>query len=337
MDPRRENLNIQKWVVVIAVILFIIKIAAYWLTHSVAVLTDALEGTVNVIAGFIGWYSLLIAARPRDENHPYGHGKAEFVSATIEGTLITVAGALIIYKGIGSLLNPSPLQQLDTGIILVGITAVINFIVGTLSIRKGKKNNSLALIASGNHLRSDTYSTIGIIAGLFLIYFTGLLWLDSVVAILFAIIIIITGYRIVRKSIAGIMDEADIKLLNKMVSKLNDTRRENWIDLHNLRVIKYGGQLHVDCHLTVPWYLNVHEAHKEIDELSKQIREEFGDVLEVFVHSDGCQYFQCSICSKEDCPVRQHSFHQRVIWTLDNLVIDRKHSPETVPQQPVDS
>lgn len=325
MEKEKENLRLQKWVVAIGICLFLIKIVAYFLTRSVAILTDALESTVNVIAGLIGLFSLFVAAKPRDENHPYGHGKAEFLSAAVEGTLIGVAGLFIIYEAIDNLLHPRPLQQLDYGIMLVAFTAIVNFALGSYSVRQGKKNNSLALIASGRHLQSDTYSTFGIIIGLLLIFLTGIQWIDGVVAILFGFILVFTGYRILRHSIAGIMDEADQELLLKMVALLNKHRRENWIDLHNLRVIKYGGQLHVDCHLTVPWYFNVHEAHQEIDALSDLIRQEFGSTLELFVHSDGCLDFSCPICTKADCTVRKHPFEKQVAWTLENLAQNKKH------------
>lgn len=325
MEKGRQNVRIQRWVVTVGVCLFLVKLVAYFLTRSVAILTDALESTVNVVAGFIGLFSLFVAAKPRDENHPYGHGKAEFLSAAVEGTLIGVAGVIIIYEAVDNLLHPHPLQKLDYGILLVAFTALVNFIMGYYSVRQGKQNNSLALIASGKHLQTDTYSTIGIILGLVLIYFTGLAWLDGAVAILFAVILIFTGYRILRHSIAGIMDEADKELLLKMVDLLNKHRRENWIDLHNLRVIKYGGQLHVDCHLTVPWYFNVREAHHEIDELSSLIRQEFGDSLELFVHSDGCLDFSCPICTKADCTVRRRPFERQVPWTLENLPMNQKH------------
>lgn len=326
MDPRKENLRIQRWVVITAVVLFGIKITAYLITRSVAILTDALESTVNVVAGLIGWYSLYVSAKPRDQDHPYGHGKAEFISAAVEGTLIIIAGVVIIIEAVDSFIHPHPLLELDKGLILVAITAAINFVVGYISIRKGKKNNSPALIASGKHLHSDTWSTIGILAGLALIVFTGAAWLDSVVAVIFAGVIIFTGYKIVRSSLAGIMDEADKKLLGQLVSYLNENRRENWIDLHNLRVIKYGGVLHVDCHLTVPWYLNVLEAHTEVDALSQLIRTRFGETLELFVHTDGCLEFSCRHCNKDNCYVRRRPFEQRVAWTLENVIPDKKHS-----------
>lgn len=325
MDKARQNLRVQKWVALISVILLSVKFIAYYITHSVSVLTDALESIVNVSAGFIGLYSLYVSAKPRDADHPYGHGKAEFISAAIEGTMIGTAGALILYKAVQHLVHPVELEKLDFGIILVAATAVVNYITGFFCLRTGKKNDSAALMASGRHLQTDTVSTIGILAGLALLYYTGYRWIDSVVAILFGLYIIYTGYRITRSSIAGIMDEADMQLLEKLVRVLNRNRRENWIDLHNLRVIKYGSVLHVDCHLTVPWYLNVHLAHDEVDALATLIRREFGESLELFVHSDGCLPFSCRICSKENCNERKNNFEQRITWTLENISSNKKH------------
>jgi len=325
LKTQHQNLSIQKWVAAISVILLVVKFVAYYLTQSVAVLTDAMESIVNVAAGFIGLYSLYIAAKPRDFNHPYGHGKAEFLSAAIEGTLILSAGAIIIYKAVQHLIFPVAITSIDQGIFLVGATAVVNLAMGFVGVRIGKRNQSLALIASGRHLISDSYSTFGIIVGLLLILFTKLVWIDSAVAILFGLFIIYTGYRIIRRSIAGIMDEADQELLSRMIQLLNLNRRENWVDLHNLRVIKYGSVLHVDCHLTVPWYLNVQEAHAEIEALGALIRKEFGELLELFVHSDGCLYVQCPICIKSNCPVRHHPLEKRIEWTLENILKDKKH------------
>jgi cation diffusion facilitator family transporter len=309
----------------IALLLFAIKLVAWYLTASVAVLTDALESTVNVVAGLIGWYSLYVSAKPRDADHPYGHGKAEFVSAAVEGSLITIAGLIIIYEAIDNLLHPHIIRSLDYGLILVMSTAVINYLAGAYCIRTGKRNNSLALVASGKHLQSDTWSTLGIVVGLVLILLTRLWWIDSVVAILLAFFIMYTGYRIVRSSLAGIMDEADKEILRQVVAMLNANRRVNWIDLHNLRIIKYGSVLHLDAHLTVPWYLNVHEAHREIDALAGLVKEEFGESVELFVHSDGCLDFSCRICTKTDCAVRQFPFEQSVEWTVENMVANTKH------------
>lgn len=332
MEAAKQNFRIQTWVAVLSVTLLLVKVIAYVLTGSVAILTDALEGIVNVVAGFFGLYSLYLSAKPKDEDHPYGHGKIEFVSAAIEGTMIVVAGVLILYTATTNLLNQNhQVQKLDTGILLISITALLNFVAGRICIRTGTKNNSIALVASGKHLLSDTYSTIGILVGLALIYFTNIQWIDSAVAIIFSFVILYTGYKIIRSSVAGIMDESDRTLLKKMVELLNENRRENWMDMHNLRIIKYGSTLHLDTHLTVPWYFNVNQAHEEIDELALLVREEFGQSLELFVHSDGCLEFQCRICSKHDCPVRQHTFEKRITWTVENISTNQKHNI-SIPQ-----
>ena len=233
----------------ISILLLLIKFIAYFITHSVAILTDALESIVNVIAGFIGLYSLYIAAKPRDSDHPYGHGKAEFISAAIEGTLIGTAGVFILYKAIHHLVFPVALHKIDMGILLVSGTAAINFVTGYICLRTGRKNNSPALIASGRHLQTDTYSTIGIVAGLVLLYFSNYFWIDSVVALIVGVIIVVTGYKIIRNSVAGIMDEADSGLLKRFAIFLEAHRNDDWVDLHNLRVIKYGSILHVDAQL----------------------------------------------------------------------------------------
>ena len=325
LKTAQQNLTVQKWVAAVSVLLLTVKFIAYYSTHSVSILTDALESIVNVAAGFIGLYSLYIASKPRDTDHPYGHGKAEFLSAAIEGTMIGAAGAIIIYKSIQHLINPVALHKIDYGILLVSITALINFAVGWYCLKTGKRNNSAALMASGKHLQTDTWSTLGIIIGLLLLYLTRHQWIDGMVALVFGLYIIYTGYSIVRSSIAGIMDEADTKLLSRMVVVLNNNRKENWVDLHNLRVIKYGSVLHLDCHLTVPWYLNIHEAHQEIDLLAALIRKEFGESLELFVHSDGCLPFSCQICDKAICPERKNNFVKRIEWTLENISQNKKH------------
>lgn len=329
MEAAKQNIRIQRAALILSVFLLASKLFAFYLTNSVAILTDALEGIVNVVAGIIGLYSLTISARPRDTDHPYGHGKIEFLSAAVEGLMVSAAGILIVAEAIKQLINPTTLQSLDTGMIIIAVTAICNFIMGSVSIKVGKKNNSLALIASGRHLHSDTYSTIGLIIGLIIIYVTGIGWLDSVVAILFSGFIMYTGFRIIRTSVAGIMDERDHELLKQLVAVLDNNRRKNWIDLHNLRIIKYGSTLHVDCHLTVPWYLNVHEAHAEVEKVGEIVGKQFENEIELFVHSDGCLPTGCPICIKDDCPVRHHAFERRIHWTVQNIERDKKHQLDT--------
>ena len=207
----------------------------------------------------------------------------------------------------------------------MGATAAVNYIMGTICLRTGRRNNSIPLISSGRHLQTDTWSTLGIIAGLILLFLTKQTWIDGAVAIIFACLIMYTGYKIIRTSIAGIMDEADLALLKKLVELLNHHRPENWIDLHNLRIIKYGDTLHMDCHLTVPWYLNVRQAHDEVEALALLVKTEYSESIELFVHSDGCMEYSCRICSKQSCLVRLHEFEKEIEWTIDNISRDSKH------------
>ena len=326
LETAQSNLRIQRLVVVVAILLFAIKLLAYFLTNSVAILTDALEGIVNVISGFTGLYSLRVAAKPRDLDHPYGHGKAELISASFEAILILIAGVVIIYESVINLVHRHTIQQLDYGIILIAITAAVNYGIGWLCIRTGRKNNSIALQASGKHLHTDTWTTAGIILGLGLIYLTNIAWLDSAVALVFAVFIIYEGYKIIRETTSGIMDEADLALIKSLVEILNSHKRDTWIDLHNLRIIKYGAVLHLDCHLTVPWYLSVRDAHREMDDLDALIRKNFPQTLEMFIHMDDCiPPHSCGVCAIQDCKARQAPFQKRLHWTLENVTTNARH------------
>ncbi len=323
---KSNSIKVQKLLVVVSVALFIIKIAAWYITNSVAILTDALESIVNVIAGFVGLYSIILSSKPKDKEHPYGHGKVEFLSSAIEGILIIIAGIVIIYEASNNLFHPHELKKLDFGIILIAITAIINYVVGQYCYVKGKKENSPILMASGSHLKSDTYSTLGLLLGIVLLMITKMSWIDSVAAYIFAGIIIFTGYKIIRRAVAGIMDESDEAIINDIVKLLNQNRNEKWIDVHNMRVINYAGFFHIDCHLTVPYYINVNEAHAILDSLTLMFQKHFEDKVEFFIHIDGCLFSQCSICDIENCPVRKAIFRKHISWTAANILSNQKHA-----------
>lgn len=322
---KKGDIRVQMWVVCIGVLLLAAKFFAYWLTLSNTILTDALESIVNVVAGGLGLYSLLVAAIPKDENHPYGHGKIEFISAGIEGTLIVLAGAAILYQSLYSFWSPGSLHSLDWGIYIGGAAGLVNWLLGRWVERRGKQTGSIALVAGGKHLQSDAYSSAGMLLGLLAIFFTGWVWLDSAVALLFGCIIVWTGIGIVRESVAGMMDQADETLVHQVVEILNAHRTPNWIDVHNLRIIKYGSDLHIDCHLTVPFYFNVIEAHNEVDELEELLRRELNGRVEFFIHVDACVPTSCHLCTKTDCPQRMETFKASLPWTDDLVMRNKKH------------
>lgn len=321
-----SSVKIQKIVLVFSVLLLFVKMLAWYFTHSVSILTDTLESIVNVLAGAFGLYSLILSSKPKDKEHPYGHGKIEFISSAIEGVLISIAGILILFKAINQFFIPNQLHDLDLGLYLIASTGAINYILGLWSIKQGKKINSPILISSGTHLKSDTYSTLGLLLGIILIIITGLNWIDSVTAIIFAFVIIYTGYKIVRKSVSGIMDESDQLVINEIVDLLNEKRKEEWIDVHNMRVINYAGFYHIDCHLTVPFYINVNEAHAILDTLTDVVSDYFNQRVEFFVHIDGCVFQQCKICQIKDCKERKSEFEKTIEWNEVQLISNKKHN-----------
>jgi cation diffusion facilitator family transporter len=321
--------RLQRYIALLSVVLFAGKLWAWYLTGSVTVFTDALESIVNVIAGFIGLYSVYLSSQPRDLNHPYGHGKAEFVSAAVEGALIFAAGLIIVYEAVGKLMSPTEVTNVDTGIYIIAATGVVNYIVGSYAVKSGVRNRSLAVEATGKHLQTDAYSTLGIVVGLVLLKLTGWQWLDSAIALVFAVFIIVTGYKIVRRSLAGIMDEADEDRLEQVISFLQNNRRDQWVDLHNLRMVQYGNVLHIDAHMTLPWYYSVKQAEIEIHALEDLIRDQFDNTVEMFVHIDACMPYSCKLCALMDCDVRQEPYKEQLVWTVDNVRIDKKHGKDS--------
>jgi cation diffusion facilitator family transporter len=325
----QKAMRIQKWVLSLGALLMLFKFVAYFITNSNAILTDALESIVNVTAGGLALYNLWLSAQPRDRKHPYGHGKIEFISSGIEGALILGAGALMIGKAIYNFIFPIAVHNLDIGILITGLAGIFNYVLGFITERYGKTHSSIVLEAEGKHLKSDAYSTAGMLLGLGVIYFTDLIWLDNVIAIIFGLVIAYTGYKILARSIGGIMDEADMELLEKIIKIVNENRRENWIDLHNLRVIQYGHQLHIDAHLTIPWYMNIADGHEEMEKLDQLINDSIDRPIEFFIHTDPCIPASCQICTKASCEVRKHPLKQKVEWTLDNVLKDTKHRFES--------
>lgn len=305
-EEDRLKQKVQRWILIIGSMLLVGKFLAFYLTNSVGILTDAMESIVNVVAGIIGLYSLKMAAKPRDKGHPFGHGKSELISASLEGTMIIIAGGAIVWEGISRLAAPTMPEKLDIGIILIAIAGLINYLMGMVSIRVGKRHNSMALIAGGKHLQSDTYSTIGLIIGLVLLTITKIAWIDSALALIFGSIIIWTGFSILRKTVANLMDSADFELLENILDKINKNRQAEWIDVHNTKMIRYGSYFYIDCDLTLPWYYNVRQGHDACDSLKNLILEHYSDSVMVSIHSDSCVSEQCPNCSVQNCIERKH-------------------------------
>ncbi|MFY8190468.1 MAG: cation diffusion facilitator family transporter [Bacteroidia bacterium] len=326
MNKFSHMMRIQLLALLLGMVLMGMKFFAYYLTQSNAILSDALESIINVAAGGFALFSIWVSHKPKDLDHPYGHGKIEFISSGFEGALIFIGGIYILYEAVLAFFYLPQVKQLSLGIYLVAISGFINFLMGNYLVKQGKSNHSDAMIADGKHLISDTYSSIGLVIGLILVSLTQLLWLDAFIALLMGGVILFTGYKIMRKSLAGLMDEANDEILDQLLPLLHTHRKKEWIDIHNLRVLKYGSNYHIDAHVTLPWYWSLEKAHEEISSIDSMITEKFHNQVELFIHADPCIPSSCSICEISDCLQRKHKFIAPLEWNKERVLKNQKHS-----------
>jgi cation diffusion facilitator family transporter len=306
----------------ISTIICAVKFWAFAVTNSLVILTDALESIINVAGAAFAWYSIYLAGKPRDEDHPYGHGKIEFFSIGFEGGMIFIAGIGILAQAVLYFIHPQDIHQLQTGIWLTGVAGAANFLLGYILLIKGKRSNSITLQGNGHHLLSDGYTSLGVIAALVLIWITGIRWIDPLASVIAAAFLIYTGSKLVRKAIRGLMDETDIKVIDEITAILVKYRRAQWIDMHNLRVQRYGNNFHVDCHVTLPYYLTLEQVHQEISEMDQLLNKNFAKgSIEFFIHTDPCVELSCTHCSLFECK----DFVKKIEWSRENLLPNRKH------------
>lgn len=320
-----KRLKIISTTLFAGVVITIIKFIAFFITNSNAIYTDALENIINVLASAFAFYSIYLAALPKDKNHPYGHGKVEFFAVGFEGAMIIIAAVNIIYNSINSVINPEPIKDIDHGMILIILAGLLNFILGYYLIRKSKELKSITLEADGKHLMVDAYTSAGLLGGLALIYITEIYVLDAIISFVLALLILYNGYKLLRKSISGLMDESDIALVHDIVKILNIHRKSEWIDVHNLRVQKYGSDLHIDCHLTLPFYYDLNRVHDEVQQLHELIEKEADATVEIFIHADPCLSECCMYCSVVNCDKRTSEKIIDIKFDIDNIVNNAKH------------
>ncbi|WP_210519970.1 cation diffusion facilitator family transporter [Hymenobacter terricola] len=325
MTPSQIKNRLGLLSLVVSLGLVIIKFYAYHLTRSQAVLTDALESIINVFTSGFALYSLHLAGLPKDENHPYGHGKIEYLSVGFEGALIFIAGAFILYSASLGLLHPHPVARPDWGVLLLASTAVVNLAVGLLLVKTGKRLKSIALLGDGQHLYIDALTSIVSSGALVLVAATGIVRFDSGAALLLGGFILVNGGRMLRRAISGLMDETDTAIVAEVIAELQAQRRAPWIDVHNLRVQRYGANLHIDCHMQMPYYFTLDEVHTQLHDIEELIRARFAVEVEMFVHADPCTFAACSLCLMPACPVRQHPLHHEVRWNVHNAVKNERH------------
>lgn len=307
--------------VIVGLIIFLIKIIAYFLTNSSAIFSDASESIVHILATSMVLYSIILSSRPPDESHLYGHGNVEYFSAGIEGLLIIIAALTIIYFAAKDLILGLQPDQLDTGTILIACAGIINVVLGFWIINKGNETNSLALIADGKHILTDAYTSIGVVIGLVIVLITKIYYLDPLIAILVATNIIFTGYKLIRESIGGLMMETDTKTLEIIAETITSIRTEYLIDVHNLRFWKSSDKVFIDFHLTIPYFFNIKRSHEIEEEIQKQMQSEIKNA-EIRIHFDFCKPSLCKNCNYQTCEVRQEKFDKLIKWDNTKLLSD---------------
>lgn len=261
------------WLSIAAAIVTIgLKGGAYLLTGSVGLLSDAIESTINLAAAIVALGMLTIAARPPDESHMYGHGKAEYFSSTVEGVLIFVAAAGIIYTAIERLLTPQPLEQLGIGLAVSLAATAVNFSVARILLSAGKKYRSITLEADSHHLMTDVWTSVAVLGGVAAVGLTGWLWLDGVVAIAVALNILWTAYHLIRRSVAGLMDAALPEEDLQAIEAALQPYRARGIQFHALLTRQGASRRFISTHVLVPGEMTVHDAHHIAEDIEADLR-----------------------------------------------------------------
>lgn len=288
--------------------IFAAKMVAWHMTRSSAVLSDALESTVNVVAATFAVIAIRYAENPVDRDHPYGHGKIEHLAAAFEGGLITFAALLIAYQAIQVMIHGPEVKSIDVGLAVTAGAAVANLALGAFVLRAGRSTASPTLVADGIHILSDVWTTAGVLVGLGLVRLTGVLWFDPIAAFLVGLFLAKTGAGLVRKAAGELLDREDHDLLRQLVDAFNEAKVPGLAGLHRLRALRHGSQVHVDGHVFVPENWTVRQAHEALDAFERVVRDRTGLTAEIAFHLDPCHVPGCSGCNAEPCATRSAPF-----------------------------
>lgn len=303
----------------VGTLLLVVKFAAYYLTHSQAIFSDALESIVNVVAASLALFVIYISAKPADRNHPYGHGKAEYFSSTVEGALISFAAIMIGIESVNALVSGQAIFRIDTGLALIVAAGLANALLGIYLVRLGKSSHSAALVASGKHVLSDFYTSAAVILGLGAVRLTGIKEFDALAALAVAAVLAITGFRLVRDSVHALMDAEDATLVDSIAKAFSANRRPGIIRIHHTRVIRAGNYHHIDAHVVVPEFWNVSTAHEMTAQFEADVIASHDHQGEIHFHIDPCRRVYCHACDLEDCEIRREQFVNLIPFTFEEL------------------
>ena len=269
----RTRLVRYAWLSIIAAIVTIsLKTGAYWLTNSVGLLSDALESLVNLVAAGVAMAMISIASRPPDDDHAYGHDKAEYFSSGVEGGLILLAAGSIVLTSSQRLMDPHPIEQPTIGIVISVIASVINFVVSRVLLRVGRRENSIALEADAQHLMTDVWTSAGVIIGIVAVIFTGWQWLDPVIALIVAANIVWSGIKLVQRSAMGLLDTSLPAEERKTILQILERYCLKSVSYHALRTRQSGPRRFVSVHILVPGEWTVQQGHQLLERIERDIR-----------------------------------------------------------------
>jgi cation diffusion facilitator family transporter len=269
----RDSLTRFAWLsVAAALVTMALKGLAWWLTGSVGLLSDALESTVNLAGALMAVSMLALAARPADDDHAYGHGKAEYFASGLEGALILIAAVSIAYAAIQRLLHPVPLQQIGLGLVLAVVAALVNLGVALVLLRAGKRHESITLRANAHHLLTDVWTTAGVVLAVAAVSLTGWLWLDPVVALAVAANIVWAGWRIVGNSVHGLMDRSLPEAELATIRAVLDRHTGPHVRYHALRTRQAGRRRFIALHVLVPGTWSVRQGHQLLEQIEADLR-----------------------------------------------------------------
>jgi cation diffusion facilitator family transporter len=302
------------------------KVVAYQATGSSAILSDAFEGLTNVVAATFSFGAIIFSREPPDREHPYGHGKIEHLSAVFEGGLIAIAAILTAAYAARDLWRGPEVAALDFGLVLTVVTGAANALLGAFLIRTGQTHGSVALVADGQHVLADFKTTIGVLIGLGIVRLTGFAAADPIAAMVVAVNLAVTGYRLVREGAGALLDEVDPSLLGRIVEVFGKSRRPGLIRLHHLRAIRSGLVTHLDAHLIVPEFWSVEDAHGRANALEKRLLQEAKIDGDLALHIDPCERHFCAECDLENCAVREAAFQGLRSLTLQDATDDNAPS-----------
>jgi cation diffusion facilitator family transporter len=282
-----QNKSLKKFIylaIAAAVATISLKLLAYFLTGSVGLFSDALESGVNLIAAVVALFMITLAEKPADEEHAFGHHKAEYFSSAIEGGLIVIAAFSIIWSAIPRIIHPQPLENVGVGLLVAVGASAINLAVGMILIKNGKKNHSITLEADGKHLMTDVYTSVGVLIGIGLVNVTGFLVLDGIVAVGVAINILWTGYQLMHRSAQGLLDSAIPEEERQKIIDALDKFKDQNIEYHSLMTRQAGRRKFISLHILLPGKLSIQEGHDRVENIEKAIRDLFGTPVTVFTH-----------------------------------------------------